>query len=822
MKKILLLVFLSFSVSTAQYVQSSANKYSTEKKVMITQKDLVKVSAGNQKKILSGKLIENVSRKKLIAKKASNRVTANPKEIVAIYTKNYPSEDDLAQLTDNGIEYFLDTWTPPMVNHPFGFFLANMPVDKLDKVLSFSFIRKMDTAEYESFPQNNYGTVAIHADEVWTAGYDGTGVTVAVLDSGLDYAYDGTDIPSSYQKEDYWDYPNSTDNDVQNTVSGHGTHVTGSVLGRGTLSNGRADEGNGSDPFKGSAPDASLVFLKIGDDATSSATGAAMIGAMDAAVSTYNADIVTMSYGGWYTYHDGSSSVEQKADWVYSQGVPIFISAGNSAADAHHYSGTVNASSSTGFIEINAEASAELSFNLVWYDGTSIDNDLYLEYYDPSKTKYTTNVTQNATTESTRGTESKFSKYDLAVSADTYYLKVVNNSSNSQIFHIYFNQLSSPNVTFSNPDQEYTIGQPASADNAFAVGAWTTRATWTDYDGNSGWTFGETNGNIASFSSRGPRIDGSATKPNICAPGAAIISLRDTDVLTTADAQWVDNDGTTSAGNANYYVMQGTSMACPIAAGAAALLLDKNSSVTPAQIYSVIQDSASTSGTGAVPNSIWGYGKLDILAASNDPSLPVELVSFATQIVNDEILLKWKTATEVNNYGFDIEKSLDNNSYEKIGFVQGNGTTNSPIVYSFVDDNIPSTNEIWYRLKQIDNDGKYTYSKTISVDVSSITDIKDELNKFEFDLAQNYPNPFNPTTKISFSLPTTSEVNIKVVNVLGQTISQLVSNILPVGKHQTSWDASKFSSGVYFYQIQAVPVNGDEPFTAIRKMILAK
>ena len=109
-----------------------------------------------------------------------------------------------------------------------------------------------------------------------------------------------------------------------------------------------------------------------------------MIAAMDAAVNIYNADVLSMSYGGWYTYHDGSSATEQKVDWVYAQGVPFFLSAGNSADDDHHYSGTVPAGGNTGYIAINTNADSALTFNLVWYDGLGTNNDLYMEYYNSS------------------------------------------------------------------------------------------------------------------------------------------------------------------------------------------------------------------------------------------------------------------------------------------------------------------------------------------------------------------------------------------------------------------------------------------------------
>ncbi|MCH7706434.1 MAG: S8 family serine peptidase, partial [Chloroflexi bacterium] len=118
----------------------------------------------------------------------------------------------------------------------------------------------------------------------------------------------------------------------------------------------------------------------------------------------------------------------------------------------------------------------------------------------------------------------------------------------------------------------------------------------------------------------------------------------------------------TGSGSANYYVMTGTSRACPIAAGAGALLLDKVSGATPLEVYDAIQNSASTSGTGSVPNDTWGYGKLDVLAALNQSPFPVELSSFIAKSSKDGVQLDWVTQTEVNNYGFDILRQTQNRS----------------------------------------------------------------------------------------------------------------------------------------------------------------
>ena len=167
---------------------------------------------------------------------------------------------------------------------------------------------------------------------------------------------------------------------------------------------------------------------------------------------------------------------------------------------------------------------------------------------------------------------------------------------------------------FSSPDASYTVGHPAVADSAIAVGAWTQRKSWTDYQGN-GWQYSDlTVGTLAPFSSLGPRLDG-VRKPDIVAPGAATISARDSVSGLAATAAFIiDNDGLNlnGSGPANYYVMRGTSMACPMAAGVAALLLQNNPSLTPTQVKNAL---TSTASMVASPNNSVGYGLIDALAA---------------------------------------------------------------------------------------------------------------------------------------------------------------------------------------------------------------
>ncbi len=200
-------------------------------------------------------------------------------------------------------------------------------------------------------------------------------------------------------------------------------------------------------------------------------------------------------------------------------------------------------------------------------------------------------------------------------------------------------------------------------------------------------------------------------------------------------------------------------------------------------------------------------------------ALPVQLTSFTAEVTGSQVDLKWETATEVNNAGFDVERSTDRENFISLGFVPGNGTTNTPNSYSFIDDNLPAVDLVTYRLKQIDNDGDFEYSKNIDVDLSEITDMNDDDVKYEFALDQNYPNPFNPTTTIKFSLPDLGLqkiVTLKVYNTLGQQVATLVNASKPAGAYEVSFNAENLVSGIYFYSLTYGEMN------QVKKLILIK
>ncbi len=192
-------------------------------------------------------------------------------------------------------------------------------------------------------------------------------------------------------------------------------------------------------------------------------------------------------------------------------------------------------------------------------------------------------------------------------------------------------------------------------------------------------------------------------------------------------------------------------------------------------------------------------------------TIPVELTSFAATVTEAGVQLDWSTATETNNKGFEVERSTDNSVFSSIAFVQGNGTSTERHSYSYVD-NSTTNSKVYYRLKQIDFDGSYSYSNTIEADFAIPA---------SFELSQNYPNPFNPTTTINFSLPMAAKVVVKVFDILGREVVTLANQDFEAGKFNLQFNAANLSSGTYFYTINAEGINGNK-FHQVKKMMLIK
>ncbi len=238
--------------------------------------------------------------------------------------------------------------------------------------------------------------------------------------------------------------------------------------------------------------------------------------------------------------------------------------------------------------------------------------------------------------------------------------------------------------------------------------------------------------------------------------------------------------------------------------------------------WTLIASGASATSTTVTFEGVTSFSQFII--GSESSVLPVELMSFTAGKDDSFVRLNWQTATEVNNYGFEIKRQITEDSnqesgWETVGFVEGHGNSSSPKSYEFVDENPPAGN-LKYRLKQIDTDGSYEYYSTTASVNNSITDVAEEQVPTEFSLSQNYPNPFNPSTTIRFGLPESGRVMLELYNMLGQSVEVLLDDYLPAGYQEVIVNGSEFSSGVYTYRIS---VKGErKSFISTKKFVLMK
>jgi hypothetical protein len=190
--------------------------------------------------------------------------------------------------------------------------------------------------------------------------------------------------------------------------------------------------------------------------------------------------------------------------------------------------------------------------------------------------------------------------------------------------------------------------------------------------------------------------------------------------------------------------------------------------------------------------------------------IPVELISFLSFVDDNDVTLNWSTATEINNSHFEVERSDDGISFLNIASVPGHGTTTETKNYSYKDLNLEN-GIYYYRLKQVNYDGSFELLNVINVEITS---------PVRFELSQNYPNPFNPSTIISYRLPISSYVTLKVIDVIGNEVATLIDEYRDAGSYEVEFNPASSikhpASGIYFYLLKA------GAFVETKKMLLLK
>ena len=486
--------------------------------------------------------------------------------------------------------------------------------------------------------------------------------------------------------------------------------------------------------------------------------------------------------------------VASHVDSVLSQNNIIYISAaGNSAGS--HYQGDYYAindtttqhdfsrgSSPYPYLYINMPVGGSVRIVLEWNDkfgSSGNDYDLYLINMSSSETVAQSINPQN-------GTQDPLEWFSYTASSAAKYAIIVDKfSGEAKTLEVYIYPANGTTVDTNNiTPVDAIFGQPAVV-GAIAVGA--VRAT--------------TPNTIESFSSQGPCT--------ITYPSPSVRAKPD---LVGTDGVLITGAGSFGSWDGTNWRFYGTSAAAPHVAAVAAQIWSAFPGETGNQIRDAIKSSAVDLGTAGFDN-VYGWGRADALNAYNTPVFsPVELISFTASAEKSNAIMKWTTATETNNYGFEVERRLVNgqsstvNSWSKIGFVHGNGTSSATHNYNFTDQTVTSGSYA-YRLKQIDNDGAYKYSNEAEVTIAASK---------VFVLNQNYPNPFNPTTTINYQLPMNGRVSLKVYDLLGREVAVLVNEMKEAGSYEEKFDASKLASGIYFIQLNS---NGQQN---IKKMTLMK
>ncbi len=425
-----------------------------------------------------------------------------------------------------------------------------------------------------------------------------------------------------------------------------------------------------------------------------------------------NADIILYESGVFINkFLDGSSNDEEAVDSLAAAGIIQVLPAGNLKNVNRHFHGEIAPRDS---ISVRVLSPAP-QFNpgnpylvsLLWRNSengpeiyiASPENDLFkISGLGTDFSLDNFNIWSQFSISSRETAKMDIGVYRASGISGTWRLKIVNKYDSPQIIdgYIFDGPYSFQNgsVFGDHISQSTTIMAPATADSAVSVGSYNTR----DINGALG--------DLSAFSSIGPRIDGKQIL-NICAPG---------NVIFTTNSHNPDNSNF-----GGYWGVSGTSFSAPHAAGAIALLLQLDPSITTRELVKVLQQGANHDVyTGNTPNNSWGGGKLRIL---NSLQL---MPQFKDKQKGSEILPE------------------------------------------------------------------------------------------NFILFQNFPNPFNYFINIKFYIPKSSFVKIQIYNINGQLLKTLLSGPLTEGIHSLRWDATLFSSGIYFIKMDA----GN--FKSISKCILLK
>lgn len=529
------------------------------------------------------------------------------------------------------------------------------------------------------------GATLLHAGFLNKTPYKGKGVIVVIYDTGIDWRHHDFRDPSDTTKTrilSIWDQTltassgsgeappagftygveytkqqieNELDGSPANFVrekdiNGHGTHVACTAAG------------NGSSHFNkyiGVAPEADIVVVKGGDESFSeSGMINGLTYAANKAAALSKPVVVNWSIGGQTGPHDGTRGYEVAVDnFVQTPGRVVAISAGNDGAQIMHTEGT-----------ISSGGAATISVTVPTFTPTAgADNDKFtLEVWFNSSIGLTATATSpsgisvsastNASSSAANNNDGSIDLFNSKGSNGNRFIQLavrdgdttkvtktgvwtltLSSVTNAAAYDAWLSSstVGSSTVTIDGGNNQKTVSSPGTSFGAITVGSYLSKNNWPSINGSSYVVANPLppHGLLSSFSSLGPTADG-RTKPDITAPGQ---------MIAAALSGWATPTISSVLPYGKYQVMQGTSMASPHVAGAAALLLQISKSSTAAQIKTLLTSTAlADASTGAPPNNTWGYGKLDILQAAAkaaNPQVTVQRQVFSSDAEESSNLL---------------------------------------------------------------------------------------------------------------------------------------------------------------------------------------
>ena len=738
---------------------------------------------------------------------------------------------------------------------PNGMMTAEVPMANLAQVIELPGLTRIDAAQRAKHCLNASTPATKAKPNYWTStpptftGQAGAGVIVGDVDTGIDWSHadfkkpDGTTRilniwdqtvtgtpPSGFTYGEEWTQADINAGLPAKDADGHGTHVAGVMGGDGSAT------GNGqpANRFIGMAPNADIIMVRTDFSTAHIVDGVNYIFQRAAALGK-NA-VVNLSLGSSFGAHDGTEAMDTAINALTGAGKIVVVAAGNAGGQSLHAlqvvpagggnqtvsfsipTYTANSGSGNDFVVIDAyyPAAANMSVSITSPRGTSnlgpVTKGNYAQVTGTAATDGAVYIENGYTVPPGGDTNIYIQIWDYAVARyprlGTWTITLTPVSGTSpqlDLWHASF-QLGATGVQplfTSDVDDHDLVQSPASAAQVIAVGAYTTKTTWPSIDGYS-YYFNDSTavGARPSWSSPGPLRNG-AQKPDITAPGTAIVSSLSS--LASVPQELTNPDGV-------HWTNAGSSLSCAHVAGGVALILADTPGLTPAQVKTKLNADAATDGyTGAVPNAQWGYGKLRMLRADTQaPSVTVTAPN-GGETWNDGSVhqITWTATDNVGVTSIDITYSING------------GTSWLPVATGETNDGtfnwtVPNNPTTQARVRVVAYDAAANSGSDQSnanFTIASVSGVPGEGVDprgvpAEVVLLQNRPSPFSDVTEIEFGLPVAAAVSLKAYGVDGRLVATLADGAYDAGYHRIAWRGTdahgrRVAAGVYFYRLES-------------------